>query len=192
MSSFIWGIVWFTAVRTWIAICMNSRRSYLKQIGQKGSKVCQKHVMQISLILSPNYLLNVPPDARKGKLLMNVANEEGGEVSWSLAEIWQFWDKKGRTWHGRRGHLAISPISADLTFPSTNLLEISGHWVQTGFHMKTKNSSFLRLPNLPTTWKVSQRFDMMLLMVRWVADILGHKKASLELFLCHSSQHLLL
>ena len=98
MSSFIWGIVWFTVGRTWIAICMNSRRSYLKQIGQKGSKVCQKHVMQISLILSPNYLLNVPPDARKGKLLMNVANEEGGEVSWSLA-----WRKSGNSGTRRAG-----------------------------------------------------------------------------------------
>ena len=47
--------------------------------------------MQIRLILSPNYLLNVPAPSHsddcaaavpgKGNILMNGANEEGGEVS---------------------------------------------------------------------------------------------------------------
>ena len=85
--------------------------SYLKQIGRKGSKLCQKRFMQICPILSPNYLFNMPTQSHggrerptgRGNLLMNRASEGGGEVSWSLPgpEIWQLWeilqfsDKKG-------------------------------------------------------------------------------------------------
>ena len=100
-------------MRTWIAICIEAATvwSYLKQIGRKGSKLCQKRFMQICPILSPNYLFNMPTQSHggrerptgRGNLLMNRASEGGGEVSWSLPgpEIWQLWeilqfsDKKG-------------------------------------------------------------------------------------------------
>ena len=123
-------------MRTWIAICIGAATvwSYLKQIGRKGSKLCQKRFMQICLILSPNYLFNMPTPSHggrerptgRGNLLMNRASEGGGEVSWSLPgpEIWQLWeilqfsDKKGTRrcdWR-RRTHLAISRKSTDLRF----------------------------------------------------------------------------
>ena len=108
--------------------------SYLKQIGRKGSKLCQKRFMQICPILSPNYLFNMPTQSHggrerptgRGNLLMNRASEGGGEVSWSLPgpEIWQLWeilqfsDKKGtRRCDSRRRTHQTWDLSKKFTWP---------------------------------------------------------------------------